>query len=115
MSYSSRVPDAARRYFAERGVSGHPVITSIFWEEAQRERQPGSFAGPHMKGWRPAPWSRKIVSISALRKLRAGGASSVALSAGGRQADFTIAELLRVGQRPLLGGSIIGSRTWKAS
>ena len=46
-------------------------------------------------GW--VTWSRyrKTVTLSWVRKLRAQGVTHVQLVAGGRCADFTVAELLR--------------------
>lgn len=43
------------------------------------------------------------LSRARVRSLRDQGATSVALDLGGRTADFTVAELLRVDRRCLLG------------
>ncbi len=95
MSHRSSVPDPAQAYF---GPGVHPTISQVFW--------PG-------KGWCDAPWKGpKAVSVSALRKLRAQGATDVQLTSGDRCPDFSLQELLaRPKAAPLLGGSLIGSRT----
>lgn len=46
-------------------------------------------------GWVGRPRFRKTMTMSWARKLRADGVTHVALAAGRRRADFTIAELLR--------------------
>jgi hypothetical protein len=61
-------------------------------------------------GWHTLPepyWAtRKIASW-----LKGQGIGNVVISAYGRDADFTVAELRRGADAPLLGGSLIGSRT----
>lgn len=98
-SHRSSVPGVARAYF---GPGVHPVIAQVFTADGQ--------------GWRPAPWQRpKLVSVSALQKLRAAGVTAVQLSDGTRNPDFQIKELLtRPKAVPMFTGSLIGSRTWGA-
>jgi hypothetical protein len=86
----AQVPPAVAAYFGTdaygfplgEGIAAnrrHPIIVQHFTPE---------------KGWKRHP-IRKRVSVSWLRKLRAEGVTDVALSSGGRTADFRVAELLR--------------------
>ncbi len=45
-------------------------------------------------GWQGWPRYRKQITVTWARKLRAAGVTHVQLAAGGRRADFSIAELL---------------------
>ena len=83
MSLASRVPAVVADYFDGIGAGQYPVITQVF--------TPGV-------GWK-RPGLRKRVTISWVRKLRAEGVTQVALSAGGRTADFGVAEIIRGGRR----------------
>lgn len=82
--HQSTVPPVAAVYFRERRTPidtyyDHPLIAATF--------RPGV-------GWKRYG-SRKRVSISACRKLRAEGVTHVQLSAGGHLVDFTAKELTR--------------------
>jgi hypothetical protein len=64
------------------------------------------------------PWqgvSPTEATYTNIRALKRAGAKSLGIVAyGSLPADFTVAELLDEADKPLLGGAIIGSRTWKA-
>lgn len=103
MSHQATTPDVVHEYFKARGVEHstyqtHPLITEYFI--------PG-------KGW-VRETGRQRVSYSKIRKLKKLGATTVQITAGGRSPDFSVAEILRKTRHPLLGGSLIGSRTWPA-
>lgn len=94
-SYQAQVPGLIEEYFSAKpfGMTEHPRIVQEF--------APGA-------GWKSGGFIRgKRVSCSWLRKLKKQGVTAVSLACGGYQADFTIAEILRHAQRPLLGGSLI--------
>lgn len=92
MSYQAQVPGLVKEYFGvEPTRQEHPVIAQSFC--------PG-------KGWRRYTFNKRV-SISWLRKMKTEGATAVALRCGARTADFTIDEIVRYAQRPLLGGRII--------
>lgn len=94
MSHQAHVPGAIAAYFGSGTLppyDEHPLIGQTF--------RPGV-------GWRRYTF-RKRVSTSWLRKLRAEGVTSVAIDYKGRRADFTIDEVLRHANRPLLGGRLI--------
>jgi hypothetical protein len=101
-SHQAKVPPVATEYFAQyeadQDAREHPIIGQVFYPE---------------RGWRRQVF-KKRVSRSWLLKLRSDGATAVMLSAYGHDVDFTIAELTKVDRRPLLGGALIGSRTWPA-
>lgn len=73
----------------------HPIIVQAF--------------GPD-RGWKKYP-TRKRVSITWLRKMRADGYTGIAVTCDGRTADFTVAEVIRhsdrLARQPLLGGTLI--------
>jgi hypothetical protein len=94
MIHQAQVPARIAEYFGcgtLPGAAEHPVIGQIFRPEV---------------GWRRYTF-RKRVSLSWLRKLRAQGVTSVAIDYHGRRADFTIDEVVRYANRPLLGGRLI--------
>jgi hypothetical protein len=75
----ARVPAAADQYFRVlHHVTEHPVISSAY--------TPG-------KEWRH-PSRRKPVSLAWCLMLREQGVQAVMLSAGGRDADFQLSELI---------------------
>lgn len=75
--YTSQIPPVAARYFDDRGCSAeHPQVVSIFRGH-----------------WTRLP-SRRYVSHSLLVDLAAEGVTGVVLSCQGREADFSIAELI---------------------
>lgn len=86
MSHQAQVPVVVEDYYRSRGVNtvySHPLIRQVFRD--------GS-------GWRFHP-TRKRISTSWVRKLRADGVTSIQTEAGGVIADFTVAEVLRGGVR----------------
>jgi hypothetical protein len=91
--YQAQVPGLVEEYFAAKpsGMTDHPLIAGTF--------TPG-------RGWQCTGF-RKRVSCAWLRKLKARGVTSVSLTCGGYQADFTIAEIIRHAERPLFGGRVI--------
>ncbi len=95
-SHQAQVPTRVREYFGDATSTEHPRVASVF--------VPG-------KGWRSSRSYHKRVTCSWLRKLRAEGVTGVVLSCGGREADFTVAEILsrqaQVNRQPLLGGTVI--------
>lgn len=94
MSRQAQVPALVAEYFGCGTLppyAEHPLIGQVFRPEV---------------GWRRYTF-RKRVSLTWLRKLRAQGATSVAIDYHGRRADFTIAEIIRYANRPLFGGSLI--------
>lgn len=91
MTHQAQVPGLIADYFGEAARDEHPVIAEQF--------TPG-------KGWKRSP-IRKRVSVSWLRKIKREGVTSVAVTCAGRRADFTIAEVIRHAERPLLGGRVI--------
>lgn len=98
-----RVPQPLKDYFAADAAyhtlaPKTPQVTSAFI--------PG-------QGWIPLEFTVPAVPRY-LRIIQRLGATSVAVSAYGRVPDFTIDELLKVDRTPLLGGALIGSRTWPA-
>ena len=92
-SYRAQVPGLVAEYFRAKpsGMTEHPLVHSTF--------TPGA-------GWRGTGFSKRV-SLAWLRKLARQGVTSVCLSCGGYQADFTIAEITRYASRPLLGGRLI--------
>lgn len=67
-------------------------ITDYFGPAAGRVVVAETFTdGAGWKGW---PRYRKEITLSWARKLRAAGVTHVQLTAAGRRADFSIAELL---------------------
>lgn len=91
MNRQAQVPGKIADYFGTAARTEHPVIAEAF--------APGT-------GWTRYP-IRKRVSLSWLRKMRREGVTSVAIACQGRLADFTIAEIIRHAERPLLGGRVI--------
>lgn len=82
MTHQATTPAVAHGYFTRHPlgpIDEHPIITRVYRPE---------------RGWVLTGY-RKRVSGAWVRKLRAEGVASVELTAGGRRADFTIAELLR--------------------
>lgn len=77
----STTPDLALDYFHHAGMTygDKIVIKSVFYQD---------------RGWNHHPVLRKRVSVSELRRLRGVGASHVQLAFEGREADFSISELL---------------------
>lgn len=84
-THQSTVPPVAARYFRDNvhGYLGdrddHPLIAATFVPS---------------RGWKRYPGQKRI-SGSWVRKLRAAGATHIALTTHGRTADFSAAELLR--------------------
>jgi hypothetical protein len=75
--YSSQIPAIAARYFDDRGCSGeHPQVVSIF------------------RGHWTRLACRRYVSHALLVDMAAEGVTAVVLSCQGREADFTVAELI---------------------
>jgi hypothetical protein len=75
--YTSQIPPVAARYFDDRGCSAeHPQVVSIFRGH-----------------WTRLP-SHRYVSHSLLVDLAAEGVTAVVLACQGREADFTLAELI---------------------
>jgi hypothetical protein len=75
--YTSQIPPVAARYFDDRGCGAeHPQVVSIF------------------RGHWTRLACRRYVSHSLLVDLAAEGVTAVVLSCQGREADFTIAELI---------------------
>lgn len=83
----SNVPGKIAEYFGD--ISAQAVISGGF--------RPG-------EGWYvfTAP-----AELDTLRGLHAQGYTTVAVTAAGRTADFTVDEVLGYGARPLLGGRLI--------
>lgn len=88
----AQVPATVARYFGttpggagsgSRAAAEHPVITQAF--------HPG-------RGWKTYGF-RKRISGAWARKMAAEGYTAVALTAGGRTADFTLAEILKAGRQ----------------
>jgi hypothetical protein len=90
-NHHAQVPGIVADYFGQAAREQHPTIAQTF--------TPG-------RGWVRTP-QRKRVSVAWLRKIRHEGVTNVALDCAGRTADFTIAEILRHADRPLLGGRAI--------
>lgn len=89
-SHQAQVPSLVADYFGE-AVREYPVITGQF--------TPG-------RGWVRPP-IRKRISLAWLRRIRREGVTGVAVTCGGRSADFTVDEILRRSGRPMLGGRVI--------
>ncbi len=83
MTHRSTTPAIASRYFDHAGaeLGNRIIIKSVFYPN---------------RGWKRHPLIRKRVSISELRRLRGESATHVQLSCKGREADFSINELLRL-------------------
>ena len=85
------VPGLIEAYFGAEPVrENHPVIASAFI--------PG-------QGWTNP--REKPVTVSRLRRMARTGVTDVAVTIPGRTADFSIAEIIRHANRPLLGGRVI--------
>ena len=93
---SQPIPEAITTYCEDRGY-GFPQIVQVFMD------RPGN------QGW--ADVEPTTPTYANLRSLKAQGATTIGISANGGVADFEIAPILRAGSLPLLGGSLIGSRT----
>jgi hypothetical protein len=78
----STAPEIASRYFDRAGTAlgDRIIVKSVFYPN---------------RGWKRHPLLRKRVSITELRRLRGEGITHVQLSCKGREADFSIGELLR--------------------
>lgn len=75
--YTSQIPPVAARYFDDRGCSGeHPQVVSIFRGH-----------------WTRLP-AHRYVSHTLLVDMAAEGVTGVVLACQGREADFTLAELI---------------------
>jgi hypothetical protein len=99
----SEVPGAIAHYFERKRAMGKPtawqmpMITQVFISG------PGSW-----KGIAPV-----AATYTTIRTLARAGAEVVACQAyGSAPADFPVTPLLAEASRPLLGGALIGSRTW---
>jgi hypothetical protein len=92
-NHAAQVPGLIADYFHinPNGSDGHPVIAEQF--------RPGH-------GWTSYP-IRKRVTLAWLRKMKAEGATTITVRHDARVADFTIAEVTRYANRPLLGGRVI--------
>lgn len=80
MSHSSSVPPKAATYFGiatRPPYAEHPTIEQVFRDTS---------------GWARYPITKRV-SLSAVRRLRKEGVSSIALRYGARVADFRIIEL----------------------
>lgn len=86
-SHQAQIPPVASSYFVVRhpatgeipGYHRPVTIGQVFWPD---------------RGWKRHPL-RKRVSYSECRRLRAAGATHVTLVFGGREADFSLQELVR--------------------
>lgn len=74
------MPPVAAAYFGPTDKHTHPIIRQVF--------------NPAV-GWKQYP-IRKRVSGSWVRGLKAEGVTHVALESGGRLADFSVRELLKM-------------------
>lgn len=96
------IPAEVTEYFEGRRFPDDPAevpqITSVFRPD---------------EGWSPVA-ETKPATLGRMRMLRRQGVTAVAIGAYGRQADFPVESLLRRTHQPLVGGAVIGSRTWKA-
>lgn len=94
MSHQSQVPAKIAEYFGCGTLppyDEHPTIAQVF--------APG-------RGWKTYSGTKRV-SFSWIRKLRREGVTSIAIRYHGRVADFTVDEIIRYANRPLLGGSLI--------
>lgn len=86
-----------------KSIQPIPVLAQYFDGETPiitEEFAPG-------KGWHRTNYNKRV-SRSWLRKLKGEGITVVGLTVKGRStADFSVAELLKVDRRPLLGGNVI--------
>lgn len=89
----AQIPSVIYDYFGAATIRehGHPLIAQSF--------VPG-------KGWKGLGFNKRV-SHSWLRKLKAKGATHVAVDLGGRRADFSLAEIDKAARRPMFG-----SGTW---
>lgn len=96
----TQVPAKIAEYF---GISTSPAYAD-FPVIAQTFR-------PVAPGRRNAGWKRyagtKRVSVSWVRKLKAQGVTAIAVAYNGRTADFSVDEIIKYAERPLLGGRVI--------
>jgi hypothetical protein len=121
-AYHWRMTAAGRELLAG-GHADEPgdVIPEILTAYFERKRFPGDPKQVPVitEVWgNGVPWEKvtpATATYANIRVLRRRGARSLGIQAyGSVPADFTVDELLRTADQPLLGGAVIGSRTWKA-